>query len=237
MIKRVRTHISKIWAAVALLSVEIIIVTVLFVAAMLGFAYLVDRVFILDNYDIDQRMFGFMSQFVNETNNNIMLTITYLGTHYFLIPANLILIVYFLFIKPHKWHSIRIPAIAISSLLLMFLLKNIFGRARPLPPLLHEAQGMSFPSGHALMSVTFYGLVIYMIWLTKENRLLKIAMSVVLLGLILFIGLSRIYLRVHYTSDVIAGFCMGFLWLVISIWVAKRIEVYSKKKVDVVETT
>lgn len=234
MIRKVRTQIGKVWAALALLSVEVIIVSLLFLAAMFGFAYLVDRVFVLDNYDIDERMFTFMTQFVSETNNNIMLFITYLGTHYFLIPANLILIVYFLFIRPHKWHSIRIPAIAISSLLLMFLLKQIFGRARPLVPLLNEAKGMSFPSGHALMSVTFYGLIIYMIWLTRERLALKIVMSAVLGMLVLFIGLSRIYLRVHYTSDVIAGFCMGFLWLVISIWVAKRVENYSKKKVEIV---
>jgi membrane-associated phospholipid phosphatase len=204
----------------------------LLVIAVLVFAYLVKRVFILQNYEFDEKAFNFMSRYVSDVNSDVMMLITYLGTHYFLIPANLILIIYFLFIKPHKWYSIKIPSIAISSLVLMFVLKMFFSRPRPLPPLLDAAKGMSFPSGHALMSVTFYGLIAYMIWFTPASKLFKGIMYVILFALVMLIGISRIYLRVHYTSDVIAGFCMGFLWLVISILVARRIESYGKKEVD-----
>ena len=155
---------------------------------------------------------------------------TFLGTHLFLIPANLMLIAYFLFIKKHKWYSIKIPAIALSSLGLMFLLKHIFYRQRPDVPLLFEAKGLSFPSGHALMSITFYGLIIYMIFKNIKSPSLKWTLISLLILLIIIIGFSRIYLRVHYASDVIAGYCVGFLWLVFAVWLLNKIEYQSKRK-------
>lgn len=216
------------------MSVEIVLLIGLFLIAMLVFIYLVKRVFILHNYDFDQKVFSFLGRHVSDVNSNVMLLITYMGTHYFLIPANIILIIYFLFIKRHKWHSIKVPAISLSSLILMFVLKMLFSRPRPLPPLLAEAKGMSFPSGHALMSVTFYGLIAYMIWFTPASKVFKGIMYFILFALVVLIGISRIYLRVHYASDVIAGFCMGFLWLVISILLARRIEKYSSGKADAI---
>lgn len=59
-----------------------------------------------------------------------------------------------------------------------------------------------------------------------------------LAALINFIGVSRVYLRVHYASDVLAGFCVGLMWLLLSLWILKKIETFSRKKVDpvVVET-
>lgn len=93
----------------------------------------------------------------------------------------------------------------------MFVLKHSFGRTRPLIPLLEEARGLSFPSGHALMAVTFYGLLGYIVWQTVKNNALKWLLFVFFMLMILLIGFSRIYLRVHYTSDVIAGYCMGLL--------------------------
>ncbi len=237
MIKIIKHRISKLWAALALLTVEMIIILALFFLALFTFLYLVRRVFFLKNSGFDQTVFDALNPYVNDTTNAIMQVVTLLGSHLFLIPANVLLIVYFLFIRKHKWYSIKIPAIALTSLALMFVLKHSFGRPRPLIPLLEEVPGLSFPSGHALMSVTFYGLMGYIVWHTIKNKTLRWILLVFFLLLILLIGFSRIYLRVHYTSDVIAGYCMGILWLVISIKVMRRIEKYTKKEVDpVVET-
>lgn len=161
-----------------------------------------------------------------------MLFITFLGTHQFLIPANLLLLIYFLFIRRHRWFSIKIPTIALSSVALMFFLKHLFGRLRPDIPLLKEAQGLSFPSGHAFMSVTFYGLLVYIIWQTVKNKWVRFTLCVLLILLILVIGFSRIYLRVHYPSDVLAGFATGFLWLVISIFTLRRLERFTNRNID-----
>jgi len=173
---------------------------------------------------VDMAIFERIKPTVNTITNKIMLFITFLGKHQFLIPANLLVIFYFLFIKRQTWFSIRVIAISISSLLLMLLLKQLFQRKRPLSPLLKAAKGLSFPSGHAIMSVTFYGSLIYILQHNISVEWLKALSTGLLIGLILWIGYSRVYLRVHYASDVAAGFIIGLLWLLISLAVLKGIE-------------
>lgn len=219
-------------AALALLSVEMTIVISLLICALVIFIFVTRRIFFLHRTGFDQRVFHYLSEHVSERNNEVMLFFTFLGSHEFLIPANLVLIVYFILIKKHKWYSIKVPAIALSSLGLMFILKHLFNRPRPAIPLLYEAKGLSFPSGHALMSITFYGLLIYIVFKTFRNEKAKWTLIIFLLLLILIIGFTRIYLRVHYTTDVIAGYCIGFLWLSFAIWLLNRLEKYSRQKLD-----
>ena len=175
---------------------------------------------------VDMMIFEKIKPVVNSVNNQVMLFITFLGKHQFLIPANLILIFYFLLVTRQGWFSIRVITISISSLVLMVLLKQLFQRKRPLSPLLKAAKGLSFPSGHAIMAVTFYGLLIYILQHTIDIGWLKALLTFLLIILALLIGFSRIYLRVHYASDVLGGFIIGLLWLLISLSVIKWLEGY-----------
>ncbi len=178
---------------------------------------------------VDLAIFDKLQPHVTPARNRIMLFITFLGKHQFLIPANLLLIVYFLFVARQNWFSIRIATIALSSLVLMLLLKNLFRRRRPLSPLLKAVKGLSFPSGHAIIAVTFYGLLIYILSHEITIDWLRIIVIILLLLLIISIGYTRIYLRVHYTSDVLAGFIIGLLWLLISLAVLGGVEEYVRK--------
>lgn len=232
MVRRLSQKVKKVWAAIALLSVEMLAIVLLFLIALLAFAYLIREVIVLQQTGFDQSVFSLLQGHVSERNNQVMLFFTFLGTHKFLIPANLALIAYFLFIKKHKWYSIKVPAIGLSSLGLMFGLKHLFGRPRPDLPLIFKAEGLSFPSGHALFSVTFYGLLIYLVYKSIKNRAWRWTLIFLLLVLVITIGFTRIYLRVHYASDVIAGFCVGFLWLAFAIWLLNRMERYSRKKLN-----
>lgn len=190
------------------------------------------RVFYLRNEEMDEKVFHFLEPYINDTNTAVMNFITFFGKHEFLIPANLCLIAYFLFLKKHRWYSIKIPAIAISSLLLMFVLKRIFARQRPDEQLLEAATNFSFPSGHALMAVTFYGLIAYIMWHNVKNKAVKWALISLIVLWIIIIGISRLYLRRHFYSDVIAGFSIGFLWLVLSLKLIGKIEKFSKRKIN-----
>ncbi|MDB5208234.1 MAG: phosphatase family protein [Flavisolibacter sp.] len=223
---------KKIWGAVTLLSVEMLAVLLLFITALLSFAYLIRKVIVLHQTGLDERVFAFLKNYSSNRADDLMLFFTFLGTHNFLIPANLVLIAYFLFIKKNKWYSIKIPAIALSSLGLMVGLKHLFGRPRPDLPLIFKADGLSFPSGHAMFSVTFYGLLIYFIYTTVLNKVLKWTLIFFLLLLVIVIGFTRVYLRVHYASDVIAGFSVGFMWLVFALTILNRMERYSRKKIN-----
>lgn len=236
MINRIRLSIKKSLASLALLSAELIIVLSLFICALVAFVLIAFRIFNLQNDQFDYIVFDRVGELVSEPFTRFMQTITFLGNHKFLIPANVLLTVYFLFMKRHRWYSIKVPVIALGGVLLMFILKQLFNRSRPLVPLLEPVQGLSFPSGHALMSISFYGLLIVLLWENVRNQAWKWIGTVLLLSLILLIGFSRIYLRLHYFSDVMAGFAVGIIWLSLSIWVVQRIERFSRKKIDPVVT-
>jgi undecaprenyl-diphosphatase len=226
MIKNLKNKLSLIFKKLSLFSVEVFILIFVFFVALITFILLAKNIFVGNTYVFDAHAFVFIDAHVSNINTEVMEFFTFLGTHTFLIPANLLLIAWFLFVQKKKWWSIKIPAVALSSLLLMFLLKLIFERPRPSDPLLAEAAGFSFPSGHALMSVTFYGLLLYILLQNIKNKGWQLCLSVLFISLILMIGFSRIYLRVHYASDVIAGFSVGIIWLILSLWILSKIENY-----------
>jgi len=82
--------------------------------------------------------------------------------------------------------------------------------------------GYSFPSGHSMISAAFYGFLIYLIYKKVKNKKLKITLIIVLSILIVSIGISRIYLGVHYTSDVLAGFTVSVSYLIIYTSIVKK---------------
>lgn len=98
---------------------------------------------------------------------------------------------------------------------LNILLKNILQRPRPTEYRLIDESGYSFPSGHSMISMAFYGFVIYLIYKYVKNKYLKWSLITISSILIVSIGISRIYLGVHYTSDVLAGFLIAISYLVI----------------------
>ncbi len=95
------------------------------------------------------------------------------------------------------------------------ILKRIVQRPRPSELRLTDASGYSFPSGHSMASAAFYGFLIYLIYKKVENKKIRNILIAILSILILLIGASRIYLGVHYTSDVLAGFLISISYLMI----------------------
>ena len=176
--------------------------------------FIIWLVFIAANTAPDEHIFDFFSANVTVSRTNIMRAITFLGNHNFLIPANLLLMIYFI-IRGKKWETVYVFFVAISSLGIMSLLKTLFHRHRPLHPLIEGITNYSFPSGHAFMSVAFFGLFIFFTTQKVKNTGLQYLLISFLLFLLFFIGLSRVYLRVHYATDVLAGWILGSLWLFI----------------------
>lgn len=113
----------------------------------------------------------------------------------------------------------RIGIAIISNLVVVTilnqLLKRILQRPRPEEFRIINESGYSFPSGHSMISMAFYGFLIYLIYKNVKNKYLKWSFVTVLGILIISIGISRIYLGVHYTSDVLAGFLIAISYLVI----------------------
>ena len=216
---------KKKWSGrLKILGLDLSIILLSFIASVVIMILLVKLVFFENTNQYDAQAFEFMGRHVSDRNTAIMEFFTFLGSHRFLVPANLLLIAYAIFISKNTWLAIKVGAIGVSSLILMFSLKALFNRPRPATPLLYEVPGLSFPSGHAFMSFTFFGLLIYLVMKQVLNPFLKYGLSLVLFITIIMIGLSRIYLRVHYVTDVAAGFSLGMIWLVISLYSIQMIE-------------
>lgn len=219
------------WNAAGFVSVVLLLSLVVVAAGLAVLVFLFRKP--MRNFKwVDFTVFNWLDAHTSPGRNKFILFITFLGNHKFLVPANLLLILYFLLVRNLSWFSIRVAAIAISSLVLMLVLKSLFRRKRPLAPLIIAVKGLSFPSGHAIMSVTFYGLIIYILYHSSINGSWKIVGVFCLVILTLLIGFSRIYLRVHYLSDVLAGFVIGFLWLQVSLTVLNMAELYLKEKTE-----
>lgn len=175
------------------------------------------------NHSIDTDIFDGINPYVSEGTTRIMHFFSFLGNHIFLAPLSLLLIIYFI-VRKKKWMAIETATVMISSLLLMSLLKRLVQRERPPFPLVDGITNFSFPSGHSFMSMVFYGLMIWYAAAYIDNKWLRLITILILSFTIAAIGFSRIYLRVHYASDVVAGFCFAYIWLLACIWFVDKRE-------------
>ena len=97
------------------------------------------------------------------------------------------------------------------------VIKHIIRRERPVGLKLVEQGGYSFPSGHTMIAVAVYGYLLYLVWTKITNKYLKYGVSILLSILIISIGISRVYVGVHFMSDVVAGFILSIIQVVLLI--------------------
>ena len=98
--------------------------------------------------------------------------------------------------------------------LLNVVLKTLIQRPRPEGFRLAVESGFSFPSGHSMAAMAFFGLIVWMAWHYEQDRRQRLMLTAAFSAVIAMIGISRIYLGVHYASDVLGGFCASIIWLV-----------------------
>ena len=193
---------------------------------LIGFLALAEDVFNKEIMKGDIIGYNLISTFlISDFVTPVAKFITNLGGAIFLVALTVILI---LFIK-NKKVGISILSNLVIITILNQLLKKILQRPRPVGYRIVEETGYSFPSGHSMISMAFYGYLIYLIYKNVENKYFKWTLIVLLSILIVSIGISRIYLGVHYTSDVLGGFCIAISYLVIYISVVNKFLVNDKK--------
>lgn len=177
------------------------------------FIVILENVYDAEIIAFDTNIYNAISLSRTNAMTNIVKIITQFGSAKFLI---LITLLSFVVIKNKKIPiSIALNLVSIGAL--NQILKIIIRRPRPEGFRLIEETGYSFPSGHSMASMAFYGLIIYFVFKYVKNKNTKMTICTILSLLILFIGMSRIYLGVHYASDVIAGFVLSIAYLVVFI--------------------
>ncbi|WP_205501917.1 phosphatase PAP2 family protein [Rufibacter psychrotolerans] len=219
----------KMVASLALFTVELVVIWAVFLLCLLVFFWLAREVLPGQELKFDSRAFAWADERATPQLTEFIKGITFLASRNFITGAGLMLIGYFLFVKKHKWYSLKVPVIALGSISLNLLLKYLFNRPRPLVPHLVESYGLSFPSGHAMISASFYGLLIYLVWKNVEVPAWRFLLVTLLSLLILFIGFSRVYLHVHYATDVLAGLAAGLGWVILANALLSRMEKFSKR--------
>lgn len=168
---------------------------------------------VLDNEitNFDSYVFNFIKNVRTDTVTAILNIITQFGDALVLITISLLSLI----ILKNKKIGIMISLNLATIAGLNKILKHIIQRPRPLGDRLIEESGYSFPSGHSMASMAFYGLIIYLIFKKVENKKIRNILITLLSILIITIGISRIYLGVHYASDVIAGFVLSIAYLAV----------------------
>lgn len=164
----------------------------------------------------DNSFIWFVRYFASPNLDPYMIFVTNLGygyTYAAILVASVLLLAF-----SRRWHEFKALLICLlGSTLLNNILKFAFQRTRPEAFRIVDAAGYSFPSGHAMVSLCLYGMLAFLIARNIRSRHGQIAVAVAAVLLIGAIGISRIYLGVHYPSDVVAGYTAGATWLAFSI--------------------
>ena len=181
---------------------------------LIGFLELAEDVFHKEIMNGDIIGYKIVSTFlISDFATPIAKIITNFGGAIFLIILTIILLTT---IK-NKKIGITIPINLVLITIINQALKNILQRPRPTEFRIIEETGYSFPSGHSMVSMAFYGYLIYLVYKYVKNKYIKWSIIVLLSILICTIGISRIYLGVHYTSDVLGGFLVSISYLILFI--------------------
>ena len=186
---------------------------ILFSLCIILFVYLTKLLLLNEIKLFDDMVFNLVANLRCEPLTIIFKFFSFLCSFYF---VTILTIIIMLFSKDRKVTFY----IVLNVLFCFFLnqtLKFFFARSRPTEINLIVENGYSFPSGHSMLSLAYYGFFVYLILNSNIKRKNKILAIISLALLIFFIGLSRIYLGVHYASDVLAGFAISAAYLILYI--------------------
>lgn len=192
---------------------------ILLFVCIVGFLLLAEDVFHKEIMNGDAIGYKFVSTYlISDFTTPIAKFITNFGGALYLIGISIIL---FIIVKNKKIGIAIVTNLGIVTILNQ-VLKRILQRPRPEEFRIINENGYSFPSGHSMVSMAFYGFLIYLIYTNVKNKYLKWSLITILGILIISIGVSRIYLGVHYTSDVLAGFLIAISYLIIYISIINK---------------
>ncbi len=207
-----------------ILTAEIALGSFLVIAATLIYAKLSDKVLNQEKIFFDTSITELIFLFRSPEMTEVMLFFSFLGSTFILGLAMVIIGV--LFIKKYHRESLLFFLVVIMGGVVNTWLKFLVQRARPtLNPLIVEPY-YSFPSGHSMNSFVFYMMLVYLTYHFTRNKKLTSLVFIVASLIIFMIGISRIYLGVHYPSDILGGYVAGVLWFVTILILDRTISLY-----------
>lgn len=208
--------------------ITLVIAMVIVIGGINLFVELTDTLSTETLKEYDDRITDYILSFRTATLTKYFLLMTYLGDVYgYLLVLGIYLLLSIVIFKRWKFIAQTFLVLLLATIS-NIVLKRFVDRARPSIEHLVSVETLSYPSGHAMSSMAFYGFIIYLFYKFNMNRLIKIGIIVVLVILILSIGMSRIYLGVHYPSDIVGGYIAGAIWVIFCIVIFDLIELFRK---------
>ena len=194
-------------------------INLLVAVILMMFFIIITALVVTDNIAwFDDSVYNFIIGLRSNPLDFILKTITRLGD-----TVVIMIIVVLTLIILNKRERVILGSSTIITVTLNQTIKHILQRPRPDHLRLIKQGGFSYPSGHSMIAVCVYGIMIYLINKKVQNKKLKIALSILLTILILAIGISRIYVGVHYPSDVLGGFILSTVILLINLTFTDKI--------------
>jgi len=185
---------------------------------------IVDDLFENEIYKFDDFVYKYISLIISAKMTVFLKFITDLGS----VPVVVtICVASFVFIKNKIYGKLMALNLVLITILNL-IIKSIVSRPRPTGFRLIDETGYSFPSGHSMVSMAFYGFIIYLIYIYIKSKPLKFTLIAILSSLIFLIGISRIYLGVHYASDVTEGFCISVAYLILAVNILSKNKILVK---------
>lgn len=183
------------------------------IGVLVFFGWLTDEVLEGDTRAFDEATRAAVHQLASPTLTTTMRGISFFGSTQFLFPASAVIVLVFFF-RAWKREAILLAVTMVGASLLNITLKLAFKRVRPEPFFnLATPKSFSFPSGHSLASFCFFGALAAIVTARTKSRRFRVLILITTAAIILLIGLSRIYLGVHYATDVIAGYTAALIWI------------------------
>ena len=174
-----------------------------------------------DGILFDKIIMDYIHNNTNPLGVSIMKFISLLGSPSFFLSVVLSIFVYLLMNKKRRNAKLILLSV-VGSFFLNASLKNIFTRIRPLNYMLIKYGGYSFPSGHSMVSMSFYTTLTYILLQNVKDKKTRTFMWIGNFVIIGLVGFSRLYLGVHWPTDVIVGFSLGFIFFVIIKSIVKK---------------
>ena len=176
----------------------------------------------------DQQITDYVISYRSPKLTNYFIFVTHVGDIYGYLFVMISIILLSILVFKHWKYVVQITTVLLLSAVSNLILKRFIDRARPGIEHLVSVETLSYPSGHAMSAMAFYGFVIFLVYRFKMNLFLKIITIFILFVLIISIGISRIYLGVHFPSDIAGGFIAGFIWVIFCILLFNLIEVFRR---------
>jgi undecaprenyl-diphosphatase len=212
------------------LSLRLLVAFVLCIGFGIAFGYIASAIGNDTIVGFDTAVIGFVQGLEAPWLTSIMKVFTWIGSGYVVAPIALIGFIVLYFVLHYRQQAFLLIVVIAGSVLLNSVLKNYFKRERPEIHRILDANGFSFPSGHSMMAFALYAIIAYIAWRNVKTSVSRILLLLFAAFMIIMIGMSRIYLGVHYPSDVVGGFAASALWLTIAISVYAYFQSKREKK-------